>query len=246
MASQVPVASPVPDLPGAFWAVVPLPEVPDPSPLTPAERTLFESFHTDRRRSEWLAGRLAARSALRAVGGGACSILRGPEGGPRLEGPGHEGVEVAITHGEGQAAAIATRKDAPWPFVGIDWVDARDAARIRRIAGRVLSPAEKALAEDRDLALQLAWGAREAVAKATRTGMFVYALAHVCLVAFDEQTGIAEVSTLGPSEARGEDPAGVRVRFRALEGGPLVVVAGVSSAARTEARRIAFRERGPA
>lgn len=222
---EIPLAQPVPGHPGASWAVLPIPETPNLERLTTAERALFEQLSTDKRRREWWAGRAAARSALRAVGAGACSVLRHESGAPRLEGPGAERVSIAITHGKGFAAAIAAPLEGSHPHVGIDWVDASDAARIGKVAHRVLDATEQALCGDAPMALMLAWGAREATAKAAQTGMFVHALTGVHLRAIDPEAGTAQV----------DDP-GVRIGFWPRDDGALVVCARMSVEARQLAR----------
>ncbi len=219
------VAEPVPGLPGAFWAVAPIGEHPDPSALTPAERTAYGDLKSDRRRREWLAGRQAGRIAARAVGAGAASILRGPEGGPVLVGPGEGRVDLALTHGEAYAAAVALPRGGAYPHVGIDWVDARDGPRLARLAPRVLDPDEAARCAGRDLWLRAAWGAKEAVAKATRTGMFAFGLGAVRLTHLDEASGRIDVSLPG---------AWVRLMS---SGEAVVVVAAVTDAAFRAARR---------
>lgn len=181
---SVPDAYPVPELPGAWFAIAPFSE-PDPKLLTAAERTLFAQLEAPRRRREWFAGRVAARAALRAVGAGATSILRDARGAPILEGPHAAQATVAITHGHRCGAAIAINRSAPYPHVGIDWVDARDEARLKRLSARVLKTPEQDLVA-RDARTRLVcWGAREAAAKATRTGMFAFGLTKVWLIDID-------------------------------------------------------------
>lgn len=219
-------AGSVPGLPDASWAVAPILGRPDPSFLTEKEHRLYAGFEAERRRREWLAGRRAAHAALEALGIKGASVLRNEAGAPVVEDT--EGVEIALTHGHGHAAAIAcATADTVWPCVGIDWVDARDVDRIRRIAPRVLTDEERALCRDRGLGLQLAWGAREAIAKATRTGMFMYALSGVKLVGFDDH-GQAEVNV-----------EGAVVRYLPAPDGGLVVVAGITRAARVMAQGVA-------
>ncbi|MEL6184295.1 MAG: 4'-phosphopantetheinyl transferase superfamily protein [Myxococcota bacterium] len=228
---SVPLAAPVPGFPGAAWAVT---EIVDRSPdfLSRSERTLFDTLQAPKRRREWLAGRAAARSALRALGGGAASVLRTDEGAPRLEGPGAERLEVAITHGRNHAAAVAAPLTGPFPHLGIDWVDAEDRVRLLRIAKRVLSPQERAQSEADPVALQVAWGAREAVAKATRTGMFAFALHGVRVTALDAAGGTAEL-----------DLEGSLSRFWVRPEGSVIVVAAVSGVTRARAQRLADEAR---
>lgn len=225
--SGVSLAEPAPGMPGAHWSRVAIEDLIDPSFLTREERALFDTLTTDKRRREWLAGRRAARAVLRAVGAGACSVLRNDEGAPRVVGPGGEAVDLAITHGQGQAAALACRRDGPFPHVGIDWVDARDLPRLKRVVGRITDPTEKALCEGSNLALQVAWGAREAITKATRTGMFMFALSRVHLV------GIA------PDGRAKVDLEGAEVGYLKNPDGSVVVLARVSAACRAAANAVA-------
>ena len=216
----------MPDFSGAALAHVPIPPAPDPEALTPAERRLLSTLGTDQRRREWFAGRMAGRAALRALGGGHLSILRDRSGAPRLEGIRAERWDVALTHGRGHAAAIATTAGGPFPHLGLDWVDAEDAARVARIAPRVLDDAERRLCGDDPKALMVAWGVREAIAKAARTGMFVHALSGVRVRALDLSAGRAEV-----------EPPGATVRILDGAAGALVVIAALTPAARAAARR---------
>jgi 4'-phosphopantetheinyl transferase EntD len=217
----IPLAEPAPGLPGAFFAAVPLaPEV-DPTLLTPQERSLFEQLPgAGHRRREWAAGRLAGRAALRASGAGAASILRDDNGAPRLVGPHADEVHLAITHGKRLAAAIATRRDGPWPTVGIDLVDAEDQARIERIAERFLKPCEHGLIAAEARAAMIVWGAREAVAKATRTGMFLFALSAVWVESIETETGRISVNV-----------PGMHLGYTALADGGVLVFAGASPVA---------------
>lgn len=222
------LAEPVPGLDGAHFAVVEIAGPIDESRLTPAERALFAALPGEgRRRREWFAGRMAARAALRACGAGAASILRAESGAPRLSGPHAEQAFVAITHGQTRAAAVATRADGRWPSVGVDLVDATDLPRIQRIAKRVLKPAELALAAEGEERLLLAWGAREAVAKATRTGMFLFALTHAWLEAVDTASGRLRVNV-----------PGIEAGFRFLDDGSALVMAGADASALEHAARV--------
>ncbi|MBX2811105.1 MAG: 4'-phosphopantetheinyl transferase superfamily protein [Myxococcales bacterium] len=222
--AMFPLAQPVPGLPGAVWATTSINTPIDTTFLTPAENELYQTFTAEQRQREWLAGRRAARAALRAVGAGAASILRNAEGAPQLKGPHADQVEVAITHGSNHAAAVATHRTSARPCIGIDWVDPSDLHRIQRIRHRVLTPNEHELCKDEDVPLRLAWGAREAMAKATQTGMFRFALAHVHLKAIDQKSGEALINY---PEAR--------IRFMVTSDHGLVVIAAISPTTRQEA-----------
>lgn len=228
----VPDAHPVPELPGAWCAVTSFSE-PDAGLLTAGERALFEQLPGPRRQREWFAGRLAARAALRAVGAGAASILRDERGAPVLEGPHAGHASVALTHGKGFAAAIAVGKDAPYPHVGIDWVDASDRARLARLDPRVLKPPERALVA-RDARTRLVcWGAREATTKATRTGMFAFGLSMVWLTEIDPAL-VRPVLNL----------SGTRVTVRWQPDGAALVMLGLDPASFKAAQAAVARQAG--
>lgn len=211
-------------LPGAQLAWQPLVGEPDPARLTEAERTLFLALGPERRRLEWWAGRMAAHAALAACGAEALSVLRSESGAPSLVGPDAERFSVAITHGRRQAAAIAVRQDAAYPFVGLDLVDPEDEVRIRKISARVFRASEQALFAADPRGPRLGWAAKEAIAKATQTGMFVFALRQAWLVALEP--------------LRSNLP-GVALSAHGLGDGGLLVVAGASAEARAAARSAA-------
>ena len=206
--------------PGAAVAVRTL-DTPHVDRLTTAERALFEQIPAERaeRRAEWYAGRLAAHDALAACGhpeAARASVLRDPEGRPIVA-----GAQVAISHGRTIASAVAALPGAPWPHVGIDIVDPHDQTRLLRIAERVLRGPEPELARAHPQdGLRLIWGAREAVAKATHTGMFAFALTRV------HATGIER----DPRRITTNRP-GIEVRWLTLDGGEILVVAGATDAA---------------
>lgn len=150
----------------------PIVEGVDPSFLSVVERARLESQSSPRRRSEFLAGRLAARRALGTLLGAeaiaSVAIARDDDGAPRIEGIALE-VSLSITHATSRALAVAAPGRAP---LGVDLSEHRDAARIRRVARRAFpreNEREIALADDR--AACIAWSAKEALAKAHRIGM---------------------------------------------------------------------------
>ena len=215
---SVPEARRLPGFHGVWLAFRALPgsgesnEV-DTGLLTGAERTLFESFTTPKRQAEWWAGRMAARGALRAIGAGAASILRAPNGAPRLEGPHAANAAVAITHGRRWAGAVASRSDGPTPHVGLDLVDAEDGPRIVRIANRHFRAGELTMMTTDARAGLLAWAAREAAAKATRTGMFAYGLSEVWITRIDGPEGTLTLNADGLSGAYARAPDGGWIVF---------------------------------
>lgn len=211
-------------LPGAQLAWQAVSGEPDPSRLSDAERELFRSLGPERRRLEWWAGRMAAHAALAACGAQGLSVLRSESGAPKLVGPNAQDFSLAITHGRRQAAAIAVRSDAPYPFVGLDLVDPEDEPRIEKISRRVFRGSELALFAADPFGPRLGWATKEAIAKATQTGMFVFALSRAWLVGLD------------PLRA---NLPGVALFAVTLTDGSLLVVAGASAEARASAQSIA-------
>ncbi len=85
-----------------------------PELLAPAERAVLERFEAEKRRADWLRGRLAARAAVEALLGGCpdgLAILADPSGAPLVHGA--PGVVVSLSHGHGRAAAWALRDGLP-------------------------------------------------------------------------------------------------------------------------------------
>src|SRR5688572_30964233 len=205
------------DLPGVAIAVIRHPDPIDRELLTEAERAIFESLTTDKRRREWFAGRIAAHRALASVGLRDASVLRDPEGRPIAD-----GAYVAITHGESIAAAAASIE----LHVGIDVIDPEDQPRLERIAHRVLRGPEPELAiQHPQDGLRLIWGTREAIAKATHTGMFAFALTKAHATAIDRSS--RRISTNRP---------GIDVCWADLPSGEVLVVACATDAAVMSAR----------
>lgn len=232
---MVPSAERLPGFNGvwvAFRALPALDEI-DVQLLNDDERALFATMSNPARRCEWWAGRMAARGALRAVGAGAASVLKAPNGAPTLSGPHADQAAVAITHGRRWAGAVATRLDGPTPHVGIDLVDAEDLPRVAKIAPRTLTPTEHAMMAADPRAGPLAWAAREAAAKATRTGMFAYALSEVALVGLDT-----------PGRLQLNEPGLTAAYTAAPDGGWLVFVRATPEAVE-KARTIARARNAP-
>ncbi len=211
-----------PSFPDARLAVLALDGVVvAPEALHAREQPLFAALEaTDARRREWFAGRRAARAALTALGYEDIATLRRDNGAPNLAGHGADQLHVAITHGKRLAAAVAAHAAGRWPHVGIDVVDAEDLARVRAVAKRVMKPDELARATADPLHARLAWGAREAVAKATNTGMFVFALSKCWTLAIDTEDRAVQVNL-----------DGIQVVYEPLDDGGVLVLAGASPAA---------------
>lgn len=216
----------LPALPGARLAWLRIPEHPAPARLAPEEQALFATLTAERRRAEWWSGRVCAQASLHALGFSGVAVLADPRGVPRLTGPGAEEAHVSISHGRRIAAAVATGPGARFPSTGVDVVDREDDERIRRIAYRVLTDREKELVEREPDAALLAWGTREAIAKATSTGMFMFALSGAPIEDIDRAAGRVETGL-----------AGFEVHFEPLEDGGVLVLAGATEEATARARR---------
>lgn len=163
--------------------------------LTLAERERHESFPAEKRKQDWLLGRLAGKEAARrALGPGGeppcdleLSIASAPSGAPRLEGPA-SGLALTITHGHGHAAAWATRpgREGGLPGLDLERVKKRPHGTFRFY----LHPEERAWLEQfppgsdqagpRDLAAIVCWALKEAAFKALQpprgTGLLDVAL----------------------------------------------------------------------
>jgi acyl transferase domain-containing protein len=139
------------------------------------ERRDYET-QTPRRRRPWLAGRIAAKDAVRdlswKLGHGPLfpveiAIANEPSGKPVASAPGGRDVHVSISHKDDVAVAIASDRHP----VGID---------IERVASREDSFAEVSFTKDelrlvhgdpKDEAWTRLWSAKEAAAKAAGTGL---------------------------------------------------------------------------
>lgn len=201
------------------------------SDLTPAERTAVADLPSASRRTEWIAGRVAARAALAELHPGPMSVLRARNGAPDVVGPDAPALRVSITHSRHLALAIA---GPPGPEgLGIDLMEPSDRPRIERVLFRFQKPDEARILQGGPGPF-VAWGARESVAKATRTGMFRFAMFQVHVTGFDPELGDVQIGL-----------SGYRIRWCEFEGRHLVV-AQASSEACARAREMAAPEPDPA
>ena len=232
-------------VPGVVWASVPIPEaVPggeDWARLPPAEAAYGRGLKGDKRRREWFAGRSAARAVLRALGAPDAALLPDDEGAPVLHDPDParvEDLEVSLSHGGRWALCAGHRRAKDGFRLGVDLVDDADAVRAARVLDRHLADGERGLLAGlpddgaRARAAALMWGAREAVAKATRTGMFAFALLDVHVTALDLDAGRLEV-----------DYPGCALGVRHLLPGTTLIWATVAAEAAKAAQTAADRRR---
>ncbi len=143
--------------------------------LGPREREVFEDFKHPKRRSEWLAGRICAKEALRSLseeapGATDIEILTDTEGAPVVRYPGVlEGPRISIAHSKGLAVAAAS----DCASVGID-VE-KVAYDVHRFQNKFCSVTEVRLVRDEAGELEVPtlmrlWVAKEAALKAARNG----------------------------------------------------------------------------
>lgn len=149
--------------------------------LAPHEQGQHDA-RTPRSARHWLLGRIAAKDAVRAAlwaaGAGPLfpaevEIGNDPSGAPHVTGPGTEGMSVSLAHSGPFAAAIAAAAGS----VGIDVELVSDAPA----EAALLTPGERDLLETiapgtgepaaRAAWVTRFWTAKEAVAKAARTGL---------------------------------------------------------------------------
>lgn len=164
--------------------------------LSEPETAVLQSFPAQSpRHSEYTLGRSAARLAHAylldaenmdlAAHASKYSILSNEHGAPVLVKNKNElqGTDFgfSISHGKSGALAMAWHKEKMAGAFGLDLLEGRDRARMEKLSARVLSDFEKEahLKNPTQDIPRLAWGTREAVAKATQTGMFSFALSHV-------------------------------------------------------------------
>jgi phosphopantetheinyl transferase len=89
--------------------------------LSPAEAAAFERLKIEKRRLDWLAGRIAAKRALRATRPGLdarrIEILTAPEGKPFVRLPEGPGPEISIAHSAAGGVCAVSTNVSP---VGVD------------------------------------------------------------------------------------------------------------------------------
>ena len=184
--------------------------------LSPAERAHLAGLPTEKRRQDWLLGRVAAKTAVRElvpVPWAGFSVLPGPEGAPRLTGPGVEGLAVSLSHGHGRALAWA-RPAGPGgalPGVDLELVRPRPDGTLRfylhpdeRDPVLALPPGEGETPGPRDRLSVLLWALKEAAFKALTPPRGVGLLdVHLTLLdPFQAATGRAAVAWRGPCATR--------------------------------------------
>jgi 4'-phosphopantetheinyl transferase len=184
----------------------PAPAAPPPAWLGPAERHRAEGLRVEKRRVDWLLGRLAAKRLVARILAevvrmdlalNAFDIVAEPSGAPvvRLADGGTLPVGVSISHSEGTAFCAAWAVAGEALSVGADLE--RIAPRMEGFVRDFFRPAEVAAWEAlpagpaRDAFASVVWSAKEAVLKALRVGLTVDTRSVEILLSEDEAAGAA-------------------------------------------------------
>jgi 4'-phosphopantetheinyl transferase EntD/NAD(P)-dependent dehydrogenase (short-subunit alcohol dehydrogenase family) len=137
-----------------------------PSRLPASEESALTARGTPRRQRDRIAGRLAARAAVRELTGAQdheFSVDNDPLGRPQVDLP--QDVRISITHRSGEALAVAT--SGGWPGIDVERIEPRAPA----FAETWFTPVERLLAGNDPFRQTLIWAAKEAVLKALGTGL---------------------------------------------------------------------------
>ncbi|HVE13790.1 MAG TPA: 4'-phosphopantetheinyl transferase superfamily protein [Elusimicrobiota bacterium] len=144
--------------------------------LSPDEASLLAGYTLPKRRKDWLAGRMAAKQAVRAclkdagwdLSDDRIEVLKDESGAPLLRLPeGTPRPAISISHSRAGGAAAADLSGRP---VGIDLEAV--APRARSFVETVLHPDERADEPDAREVTRL-WTLKEAVAKLLGTGLSI-------------------------------------------------------------------------
>ena len=138
-----------------------------PSRLPEAEQAELTARGTEKRQRDRIAGRLAARAAIRALSGEedeAFSIQNNPFGRPVVA-MSEQDVRISISHRSGEAMAVAAR--GGWPGIDIERIERREPT----FAQTWFTEGERRLAGESPFYQTLIWAAKEAVLKALGVGL---------------------------------------------------------------------------
>ena len=191
------------------WALLsdlpPVPAVVPPKWLGPAERQRAEVLRAEKRRADWLLGRLAAKRLVARILAEVVrmdlaldgfDIVADHSGAPvvRLADGGTLPVGVSISHSEGTAFCAAWADSGGGISVGADLE--RIASRSVAFVRDFFRPAEIEMWEafpegtERDAFATAVWSAKEAVLKALRLGLTVDTRSVEILLSDEEAAGM--------------------------------------------------------
>ncbi|HSI04689.1 MAG TPA: SDR family NAD(P)-dependent oxidoreductase, partial [Myxococcota bacterium] len=147
--------------------------------LAPQEQARFKELKTDKRKIDWLAGRIVAKRLIREshfahdgaiVPYSAINIVPDELGAPQVSIAGEKAgtQRISISHSAGCAAAMLSVEPGVRPGIDVESVEARDPSFIRDY----FTDAERAAANGRDPAhlFTAVWAVKEAVVKALGIG----------------------------------------------------------------------------
>ncbi len=147
--------------------------------LAPQEQARFKELKTDKRKIDWLAGRIVAKRLIREshfahdgaiVPYSAINIVPDELGAPQVSIAGEKAgsQRISISHSAGCAAAMLSVEPGVRPGIDVESVEARDPSFIRDY----FTDAERAAAKGRDPAhlFTAVWAVKEAVVKALGIG----------------------------------------------------------------------------
>jgi phosphopantetheine--protein transferase-like protein len=148
--------------------------------LSAVEQIRFRELKTDKRRIEWLAGRIAAKRLIRElkfchegaiVPYNAIEILPDELGAPRVRVVGEQGPWplISISHSAGVAAAMLSAQPHLVPGIDVEQIETRDAS----FGATYFTDAERAAAKaapDADTTLTAIWAVKEGILKALGIG----------------------------------------------------------------------------
>ncbi len=131
--------------------------------LTDSERRVAGGFASEKRRTEFFAGRVAARLALTELHGSeSVTILNNDAGVPVVS---NEKLAVSISHSEDIAVALAFESDFSFG-IDIQIIRAKSVKALKRLVTEKFVP-------DDAMHLTVAWAIKEALSKCLKTGFTI-------------------------------------------------------------------------
>lgn len=164
-----------------------------PEVLTPVERTVYNSFKSDKRRHEWVLGRWTGKRLIQAVlgigiRGDEIEILAREDGSPEVQFQQSAGrsplpeMTLSISHSHGSAFCGVVEGKEVSLGVDLERVEMQTVNVVREyFVQDELASLETASRERRAEIVTAIWSAKEAALKAIRVGLLADPLAVKCL-----------------------------------------------------------------